>query len=129
MLIHTPHKQADFHLRPPSWAPREKVQAFRNGQSTTPVWRDGYILFAKAAPNEELTIAYPLPEFVQKLGIGGKLETQVPYQVRWRGNTCLSVRPRAAEFPFFEDVLPVLPEPPTAREADGLAALGKSVRE
>ncbi len=43
---------------------------------------------------------------------GGKLEEQRPYRMHWRGNTCLSVEPRAAEFPFFEDVLPVLPEPP-----------------
>jgi hypothetical protein len=116
-LSATPHKQADFHLRPPAWAPREKVQAFRNGQSTTPIWQDDYVLFAKAAPGEELTIVYPLPEFVQKLGVGGKLETQRPYQVRWRGNTCLGVEPRAAVFPFFEDVLPILPEPPTEKSS------------
>lgn len=121
----TPHKQGDFHLRLPAWAPREKVQTFRNGKSTTPVWQDDYILFAKAASGEELAIAYPLPEFTQKLGIGGKLETQVPYQVRWRGNTCLGIEPRAAEFPFFEDVLATLPEPPASRAADGIVALGK----
>jgi len=104
----TPHKQGDFHLRPPSWAPRGEVLAFRNGKPTAPVWQDDYILFAKASPGDELTIAYPLPEFVQKLGVGGKLETQQPYRVRWRGNTCLGVEPRAAEFPFFEDVPEVL---------------------
>ena len=111
-LSATPHKPGDFHLRPPSWAPRGMVQAFRNGKSSTPVWQDDYVLFANAASGEELTIAYPLPEFLQKVGVGGKLEEQRPYRVRWRGNTCLSVEPRAAEFPFFEDVLPVLPEPP-----------------
>ena len=111
-LSATPHQPGNFHLRPPSWAPRGMVQAFRNGEPSTPVWQGDYVLFAKAAPGEELSVAYPLPEFVQKLGVGGKLEDQRPYQVRWRGNTCLSVEPRAAEFPFFEDVLPVLPEPP-----------------
>ena len=124
-LSATPHKQGDFHLRPPSWAPREKVQAFRNGKSATPVWQGDYVLFAKATPGEELTIVYPLPEFVQKLGVGGKLETQRPYQVRWRGNACLGVEPRAAEFPFFEDVISLLPEPPAAKAADGNAVLEK----
>lgn len=111
-LSATPHKQGDFYLRPPSWAPRDKVQAFRAGKSVTPAWQDDYVLFTAAASGEELTIAYPLPEFSQKVGVGGKLEEQRPYQVRWRGNTCLGVEPRAAEFPFFDDVLPVLPEPP-----------------
>jgi hypothetical protein len=111
-LAATPRKPGDFYLRPPSWTPRSAVQTFRNGKSSTPVWWDDYVLFAKAVPGEELAIAYPLPEFVQKVGVGGKLEEQRPYQVRWRGNTCLGVQPRAVEFPFFEDVLPVLPEPP-----------------
>lgn len=113
-LSATARKQGNFYLRPPSWAPRGLVQAYRNRKPVTPVWQDDYLLFADASSGEQLSIAYPLPEFVQKLGVGGKLEEQHPYQVRWRGNTCLGVEPRAAEFPFFEDVLPVLPEPPPA---------------
>jgi len=62
---------------------------------------------------------------------GGKLEDQRPYQVRWRGNTCLSVEPRAAEFPFFDDALPVRPTPPIEKPAtagsppDGSALVGR----
>ena len=114
-LSATPHKTGDFYLRPPSWAPRSLVQAFRNGKPSTAVWEGDYIMFAKAAPDEELSIAYPLPEFVQKVGVGGKLEEQVSYTIHWRGNTCLGVKPRATLFPFFENRLPVLPEPPVTK--------------
>lgn len=112
-LSATPRRPGDFHLRPPSWAPRGLVQAFRSGKPVTPVWQDDYVVFAGAASGEELSIAYPLPEFVQKVGVGGKLEEQRPYQVRWRGNSCLGVEPRAAEFSLFEEPFPLLPEPPT----------------
>jgi hypothetical protein len=108
----TPGKPGDFYVRPPSWAPRAMVQAWRNDKSAVPVWRDDYLLFAGASPGERLAIAYPLPDFVQKVGVGGKLEEQRAYRVVWRGNTCLGVEPRAAIFPFFDDVLRVLPAVP-----------------
>lgn len=111
-LSATARKPGDFYLRPPAWTPRGAVQTFRNGKLLPAVWRDGYVLFSNVAVGEELAVAYPLPEFVQQVGVGGKLEEQRPYRMRWRGNTCLGVEPRAAEFPFFEDVLPVLPDLP-----------------
>jgi hypothetical protein len=86
----------DFYLRPPSWAPRGKVQAFVNGATVPAQWVGDTIHFARVRPGQELTITYPLLEFRQTLHVAGK-----DYTYHWRGNTVIGVEPRGEILPIF----------------------------
>ena len=89
-------KPADFFLRPPSWAPRAEVKAYRGTQAVEPVWRGDYVKLARAAIGEELTITYPVLRFRQTVEVAGK-----SYTYAWQGNTVLGVEPRGEGLPIF----------------------------
>ena len=97
----TVKKPCDFHLRPPSWAPRGEVRSFRDAKPITLAWEGDYVLFRNAAEGERLVITYPLPQFTQTLNVGGKLEQQTTYRMEWKGNTYLK----------FSDLPPCPPMP------------------
>ncbi len=89
-------KPADFFIRPPSWATRSQVKAWRGNKQATAEWNGDYIKFAKAAKGESLTITYPVPTFKQTVEIAGKT-----YTYRWIGNTVTGVEPASAVMPIF----------------------------
>ena len=81
-------KAATFYLRPPSWAARDRMRAFRGTASVVPVWKGEYIVFEKVESGQELTIAWPLIRFSQAVSVGGGR-----YTYKWLGNTVISVDP------------------------------------
>ncbi len=89
-------KAATFYLRPPSWAARDRVRAFRDSAEVASVWKGDYLVFERAAPGQELTIAWPLISFKQTVTAGGG---QFTYE--WLGNTVLSVDPPGKDLPLF----------------------------
>ena len=56
-------------------------------------------------PGQELTLAYPLVEFFQRVKIAGTM-----YTYHWRGNTVLDVEPRGTILPLFAEVPRPLPK-------------------
>ena len=95
-------KSADFFLRPPSWTHREKVLAFVNGKRVGPTW-DGpglaYVKFPRARAGDELTITYPLVEFLQKVGIWAS-QPDLRFTIHWRGNTVTEMTPKGRSLPI-----------------------------
>jgi hypothetical protein len=89
-------KPADFFLRPPSWAARSEVKAFRGEKEVPAVWSGDYIKFANASKGENLTITYPVITFRQTVQVAGGT-----YTYRWVGNTVVGVEPIAPELPLF----------------------------
>jgi hypothetical protein len=89
-------KNADFYLRPPSWAPRSRVRAYRGSTEVEPKWKGDYVKFENAQSPEELTVTYPLVKFRQTVNVAGR-----PYTYRWVGNTVLSVEPPGEGLPLF----------------------------
>ncbi len=98
-------KDASFFLRPPTWAPREHVQAYRDGTKVEPQWHGDYIEFKDSKKGSELTITYPLPHFRQTINVGGG-----QYTYEWLGNTVLSVNPSGEGLPLFTKAPRELPE-------------------
>ncbi len=118
-------KGGDFFLRPPSWAIRDGVRAYRNGQPVEPSWSGpahAYIQFADTKPDDELTIAYPLVEFSQKITISEEPLLK-HLTVEWLGDTVTGMTPKGPCLPMFTHVPRPLPtyEPlyKTKRPTDG----------
>ncbi len=101
-----------FFLRPPHWAPRAQVRAFRGSQPAPVAWSGSYVRFDGVRPGDELTIVYPLVRFsheVQGLWSG---RPQLRLKFEWLGNMVTSVDPPATKTPLFTGkprVLPPLP--------------------
>jgi hypothetical protein len=99
-------KQAStYQVRVPGFVRREKVQAWRNGKEVPLAWNGDYVQFASVRAGDELTVTYPLIEFVQKLRRGG-----VDYAVHWKGNAVTGLSPRGKVWPLFEKI--PFPTPP-----------------
>ena len=90
-----------FFLRPPHWAPREQVRAFRGSQPVPVVWSGSYVRFDGVRPGDELTIVYPLVRFSHEVqGLwGGRPQLRLKFE--WLGNMVTSVDPPATKTPLF----------------------------
>lgn len=91
-----------FYLRPPAWAPRGKVRAWRNDQVVEVAWDNNYVRFENAAAQDELTITYPVPHFLQKVAIPGR-QVVDRYTLEWLGNTVVGVDPPGSRVPLYHD--------------------------
>ncbi len=105
-----PKVSAEYLLRPPAWASRNAVKAYRNGAPVSVEWQGAYVRFSAAPAGETLTITYPLVEFVQEQAV--KNEPGQPDRkitVNWLGNTVLGVEPEGHALPLYRDVPRPLP--------------------
>jgi DUF1680 family protein len=97
----------DFALRPPAWAPRDRVKVYRNGQAAATEWRDAYVVFKKAAPGDVLTMTWPVLQFVQKQkvkNVPGQPDRELT--VTWLGNTVVELEPRGSVLPLYQNRSP-----------------------
>lgn len=108
-------KVADqFRLRPPAWAPRDRVKAYLNGREVAVEWSDTYVVFGKVAPRDMLTLTWPMLEWVQKQSIKsppGQADREIT--VTWLGNRVLKLDPPGSVLPLYQQVSRPLPPLPT----------------
>lgn len=93
-------KSANFFLRPPSWANRENVLAYVNGQKTDVSWGGpgmAYVKFPRTRTGDELTITYPVLEFTQKVDLSYAGRPDLVFQIKWRGNNVTEINPRGEQ--------------------------------
>ena len=107
----------DYHIRIPGFVPWNSVRAFRGRPESkqVEVRRKGeYVVFPNAEVDEELTVSYPLVEFIQKMEAGGK-----DLEIRWKGNLVIGLSPKGKVRPLFDEVpYPTPPFRPRGREPD-----------
>jgi hypothetical protein len=108
----TAKRASGYLLRPPGWAERQAVTALRNGKEIEPAWENDYLRFENVSADDTVGIRYPVPHFLQRVSIGGRLEAQRAYTVQWVGNRVLEIRPPGKSFPMFS--APSCPEADTA---------------
>jgi hypothetical protein len=110
-LTVTPKHAGAFYMRIPGFAPREQVQAWRNGRRCrNVVWMGDYVTFASAQKGEELTVTYPLVTGTQKVRRAG-----TDYTFHWKGNAVTGIEPAGGVWPLFEKI--PYPTPPFPRPA------------
>jgi hypothetical protein len=101
-----------FFLRPPHWAPREQVRAFRATQPVPVVWSGSYVRFDGVRPGEELTIVYPLVRFSHEVQGLWSDRPQLRLKFEWLGNMVVSVDPPATKTVLYSGHPRRLPPPP-----------------
>lgn len=103
---------SDFYLRPPAWAPHDRVHLYRNEMAVPTVWRQNAYIFAENVENGEvLTMTYPLLSFVQKQTVKNALGEADRYiAVTWLGNTVKKVEPVGEKLPLYQQVPRRLPQ-------------------
>jgi hypothetical protein len=102
-----------FHLRPPAWAQRETVTAYRNGEPAAVQWHGAYVRFDSVAQGDTLAIAYPMVAFVQKQSVKNTDgEPDRVLTVSWLGNTVTKLEPQGDRLPLYQQVPRVLPPLP-----------------
>jgi hypothetical protein len=89
-------KAATYYVRPPSWAARDRVRAYRDGAGVAPIWKGEYVVFENAAPGQELTVAYPLIRFKQTVSVAGE-----KFVYEWLGNAVIGIDPPGEGLPLF----------------------------
>jgi hypothetical protein len=110
--------QDTFFLRPPHWAPRDKVTAYIGSKTVPLQWSGDYVRFTEVNVGDELTIAYPLMSFKHEadgswkddLRINNRAPVNVTYE--WLGNMVIAVDPKADKTPIFSPEVRMLPPPP-----------------
>ena len=89
-------KAATYYVRPPAWAARDEVRAFRGGHRVRTVWKGEYIVFDGVRSDEQLTVGWPLIGFKQTVTAGG-----AKFTYDWLGNTVVGVDPPGKGLPLF----------------------------
>lgn len=101
-----------FFLRPPHWAPREKVRAFVGTRSVPVAWSGAYVRFDNIASGDEITITYPLISFSHEVEGLWKEFPKVKMTFQWLGNSVVSCDPPSERTPLFRGKPRLLPSPP-----------------
>ena len=101
-----------FLIRPPQWAPRDKVRAFVGTKSVPVRWSGSYVRFDGADPGDELTVVYPLVGFSHEVRGLWEDRKQLTLKFEWLGNMVLSADPAPTKTPLFTGKPRVLPPPP-----------------
>jgi len=94
-------RDGNYFLRPPAWAERKAVKASHNGKEIAAVWEGDYLKFEDISSGDAMAAGYPVPQFLQRMSVGGRLEAQRAFTVKWLGNRVLDVRPPGKSFPMF----------------------------
>jgi hypothetical protein len=109
----TTKKDGRFCLRPPAWAAKDRVRAYRKGTAETVVWQGAYVCFENVRMGDTLTITYPLVSFVQKQAVPNtKGEPDRNITVTWLGNTVMKLEPKGVQLPLYQQVPRPLPAMP-----------------
>lgn len=100
-----------FFLRPPHWAPHDKLHAFINSKPVAVKWSGDYVAF-DADAGQELTITYPVLGFQQEIGTLVNCVPDLHVTFTWLGDMVVGVTPRAERTAVFTGTPRVLPGVP-----------------
>ena len=110
----TAHREADYLLRPPVWAPRAQVKVFKQGRAIPVVWGGAgmaYVEVRDVKPGEQLTLAYPLIRFTETWG-NWPSQPNLKLTIQWSGNSVTNMAPKGKGLPIdFAHPLPIPPLP------------------
>ena len=103
---------SDFLLRPPSWTARHQVRAWRGGREVEAHWGGpafAYVVFPTVAPGEQLSLTFPLVQFVQQLTQRfmedsdrerARFVDGDTYTFHWSGSTVTAIEPEGRWLPW-----------------------------
>ena len=102
----------DVLIRPPEWAPRDRVELRRNGSGHSVRWggpEGAYVVCDRASPGDRLELEWPLVRFRQTLAQQfavnseeeeARFEVGPAYTFSWTGSTVTDVEPGGVWLPW-----------------------------
>lgn len=97
----TANEGQTYMLRPPAWAERKSVRAWRAQKQVNADWQGDYVRFPEVRQGEEIALTWPVPRFNQHVQVGGRPDARSAYTVAWEGNRVLEILPPGRQFPIF----------------------------
>jgi hypothetical protein len=91
--------EAAVAIRVPRWAPRGSIDVRVGGDPVKPVFAGPFASMGKVPGGSRITMAYDLPEHSNK-----EKDLGVEYELFWRGDDVVGVRPNTSFYPFYPDV-------------------------
>jgi hypothetical protein len=92
-------KVGNVAVRIPQWAPSDSLKYRVAGRSFRPVLIEGMAHFGRIPKGGVVEVEYALPErWTRETDLG------VEYELKWRGDDVLGIRPNADFLPFYPDV-------------------------
>lgn len=105
---------ATYRLRPPAWAPRQRVRAYVDGREVTANWGGpalAYVVFTALTPGQTVMLSWPVVTFQQQVTEHyldpvqnnelGETRDGASYRFEWVGNAVRDVEPRGRWLPLF----------------------------
>jgi hypothetical protein len=90
------HKAPTVFIRVPRSVPRKDVNVDCAGKAW--MWVGMYVRISDLKPNDRVTVSYPLMEEEETVSV-----LRDTYQIRWRGNTVISIDPPGKIGPLYGD--------------------------
>ena len=92
------HQEKQLRVRLPGWVGQEQARLSVDGRPVPlrPA-PDRYLPVDGLKPGSRVRLDFPLQEQTTEERVSG-----TPYRVRWRGNTVVSISPRAPRYPLYE---------------------------
>ena len=80
----------------PAWTPRDSVQIEVAGQRVLPEWQGQFVFLPRDLFPAQITLRYALPLHEESETIAG-----TKYELLWRGDEVIGVRPTDMVLPFY----------------------------
>lgn len=93
-----PKVDATVAIRVPKWVPRESVQVRVVKNAVKPVFAGPFAFMGKVSADTLIVMEYDLPAHTNRETAKG-----VEYEVFWRGDDVVGVRPNTNFYPFYSD--------------------------
>ena len=89
-------KPRNLFVRIPGWTPRDSVQIKVAGRRVALEWQGQYVFLPRDLFPAEITLSYALPLREESETISG-----TKYELLWRGDEVIGVRPNDVVLPFY----------------------------
>ena len=89
-------KPRNLFVRIPAWTPRDSVQIEVAGQRVLPEWQGQFVFLPRDLFPAQITLSYALPLHEESETIAG-----TKYELLWRGDEVVGVRPNDVMLPFY----------------------------
>jgi hypothetical protein len=103
-LSATPKIAASVALRVPIWTPRDSVRVRIDNKTYRPVFAGQFAWTGKVPAGTHVEMQYALPERRAK-----EKDLGAEYEIFWRGDDVVGVRPNTSFYPFYPDAPPQQP--------------------
>ena len=95
-----PRSAGTVRVRLPRWVQHKDVKVFVDDKPASGTYENGYLVLTDVLARARVLVHYPLRELTEDVVAGGR-----NYQIRWKGDTVISVNPSDGREPTYRNRL------------------------